>query len=54
MWDQSPEHVGNLPNRFLRMLPDDGDWLRGHDDVARTPIVIRMGSVEVFLDDFFS
>jgi integrase len=33
------------------MLPDHRDWLRGSDVVPRTPIVLPISGVEVFLED---
>jgi len=36
------------------MLPDHRDWLRGRDVVARVPIVIPGGALEILFDDLFS
>ncbi len=33
------------------MLADDRDWLGRRDVVARRPVVLPIGSLEVFLDD---
>lgn len=48
--NQPPLHQGNLTNRFLRMLADHRDWLRGSDVVSRIPVVVPRSRVEIFLD----
>ena len=52
--NQPPLHQGNLTNRFLRMLADHRDWLRGSDVVSRIPVVVPRGAAEVFFDDLLS
>src|SRR5215469_64291 len=49
MRNQAPAHRRNLPDWFLRMLADDRDWLGRGNVVARTPIGIPRGSVEILL-----
>jgi hypothetical protein len=49
--NQTPTHRRNLPDWFLWVLPDNRNLLGRRDIVARTPIVIPRGSLEVLLDD---
>ena len=47
----NPHRISDkLPDWFLRMLADHRDRLGRGDVVPRRPVVIPMGSIEVFLD----
>ena len=50
-WNESPFHEREFTNGFLGMLANDGNGLRGSDVVARNPILLVRGAIEVFLDN---
>ena len=49
--ESNPTSSGKSDDRLLGMLADNRNGLGRGDVVARSPIVLPSGSVEVFLDD---
>jgi hypothetical protein len=50
----APLHKGKLTNRFLGMLANHRSELSGGDVISRRPVLLPIGSLEVFLDDLLS
>ena len=49
-WNEPPSHRRQFANRFLRILADHRNRLSRRDVVARRPVIIPRGTVEIFLD----
>jgi hypothetical protein len=52
--NQSPPHERQLADRLLGILADDRDGLGQGDVEAWRPVLLPIGSLEVFLDDLLS